>query len=116
MTNKMVLLFSYGTLQNQDVQLKTFDRVLEGEKDQLPGYKLDMVEICDCNVVELSGKTHHPVAIRTGNENDKVSGVVFKITTQELMQSDCYEVNAYKRVKRVMESGKKAWVYVDNDE
>lgn len=110
----MVLLFSYGTLQNKDVQFETFNRVLEGKKDQLLGYKLGVVEIYDRGVVELSGDTHHPVAIRTGNKNDKVSGVVFKITIQELMQSDRYEVDAYKRVERVMESGQKAWVYIEN--
>ncbi len=111
----MVSLFSYGTLQNPTVQLETFGRVLEGQKDQLPGYKLEMIEICDCDVVDLSGDTHHPVAIKTNNKNDKVSGVVFKISNQELMQSDRYEVDAYKRVERTMTSGQKAWVYVQNN-
>ena len=33
-----VWLFSYGTLQQDEVQLATFGRLLEGRKDALPGY------------------------------------------------------------------------------
>jgi hypothetical protein len=36
----MPLLFSYGTLQQEDVQWSTFGRLLEGEPDELPGFAL----------------------------------------------------------------------------
>ena len=46
----MPFLFSYGTLQTQRVQLETFGRILQGEKDCLPGYDVSMLEITDVEV------------------------------------------------------------------
>ena len=117
---KMVLmnttehLFSYGTLQDTPVQVETFGRELVGFEDQLLGYKLEMVEIQDADVVELSGKTHHPIAIATSNDADEVLGIVFEITVEELAQSDEYEVDDYQRVMGKMKSGRSAWVYVSS--
>jgi len=108
----MELLFSYGTLQNIEVQLETFGRELTGAKDQLSGYQLEMVEIKDQSVVDLSGETHHPIAVATGDGADEIPGMVFEITTQELAQSDEYEVDEYQRVLGSLKSGKQAWVYV----
>ncbi|CAC9585785.1 hypothetical protein [uncultured Gammaproteobacteria bacterium] len=110
--NIVECLFSYGTLQDTSVQLETFGRKLEGHADQLLGHKLEMVEICDVDVVALSGETHHPIAVVSKDKNDFVSGVIFEITPEELAQSDEYEVNEYKRVMGEFKSGQKAWVYV----
>lgn len=112
----MERLFSYGTLQNVEVQLETFGRVLTGAKDQLLGYQLEMVEIKDQAVVDLSGETHHPIAVATGDSADEITGMVFEITTQELAQSDEYEVDEYQRVLGSLKSNKKAWVYVSISE
>src|SRR5579871_1487612 len=38
MTPTTVLLFSYGTLQEKNVQIATFGRELTGRRDALPGY------------------------------------------------------------------------------
>ena len=35
-------LFTYGTLQLEEVQLATFGRVLEGRPDALVGYRLEI--------------------------------------------------------------------------
>ncbi len=104
------LLFSYGTLQNTLVQLETFGRVLEGYADQLLDYQLRYIKIEDASVVALSGKTYHPIAVPS--VSDYVDGVVFKITQTELLKSDQYEVNAYRRIKGRFKSGQDAWVYV----
>ena len=40
---RMPLLFSYGTLQEERVQLSTFGRRLRGETDALPGYEPSLV-------------------------------------------------------------------------
>jgi gamma-glutamylcyclotransferase (GGCT)/AIG2-like uncharacterized protein YtfP len=109
------LLFSYGTLQSAEVQIDTFGRKLVGDKDNLLGYKLEMVEIKDTGVVELSGESHHPIAMATGNDTDQVDGMVFEITAQELAQSDEYEVDDYQRVLGKLKSGKQAWVYISAD-
>lgn len=108
--NTSELLFSYGTLQNTPVQLETFGCVLEGYADQLLDYQLRRVKIEDTSVVELSGKTHHPIAVPS--VGDCVDGVVFKITQTELFKSDQYEVDAYQRIKGKFQSGQDAWVYV----
>ena len=47
-----VWLFSYGTLQQEDVQLATFGRRLEGRADALPGYATSLLEIRDAEVVK----------------------------------------------------------------
>ncbi|MFH8249560.1 gamma-glutamylcyclotransferase family protein [Microbacterium sp. B2969] len=106
------LLFSYGTLQNADVQLDTFGRLLEGEDDVLPGYTVDYAEIEDHRIVDLSGLAVHPVVRATGNPRDKVVGKVLRITADELDAADEYEVSLYRRVSVMLASGREAWVYV----
>ena len=109
------LLFSYGTLQNVEVQLETFRRKLVGYDDALLGYQLEMVEIKDEAVVALSGETHQPIAILACNTTDEIPGMVFEITAEELAQSDKYEVDEYQRIMGKLKSGKSAWVYVNAD-
>lgn len=57
----MPFLFSYGTLQQTNVQLATFGRELTGVSDSLVGYEQSLVAIADPEVVRASGKTHHPI-------------------------------------------------------
>jgi orotate phosphoribosyltransferase len=106
-------LFSYGTLQLVPVQMSTFGRTLEGTSDELPGFSRSMVKIDDPNVVVTSGKTHHPIVQFTGDPGDMVAGSVFLITRQELLNADKYEVAAYRRIAVTLDSGLRAWVYVD---
>jgi gamma-glutamylcyclotransferase (GGCT)/AIG2-like uncharacterized protein YtfP len=105
------LLFSYGTLQQEGVQLAQFGRRLEGRADALPGWRTAMVEITDPEVLIKSGKTHHPI-VMPGRKDDSVAGTVFEITAQELAAADAYEVSDYKRVSAPLASGVTAWVYV----
>ncbi len=81
------LLFSYGTLQQENVQLGTFQRRLSGQPDALVGYAQSTVAIDDPDVVKTSVKTHHPIDRHTGA--------------------------AYVRVLAPLASGDTAWVYVD---
>ncbi|MET4141227.1 gamma-glutamylcyclotransferase family protein [Pedobacter sp. UYP1] len=106
-------LFSYGTLQNENVQVKNYGRLLEGKWDKLYGYALSMIEITDAEVVSLSGASHHPMVKYTGRITDVVDGMVFEISADELKRTDEYEVDDYKRVQVSLESGKKAWVYIN---
>jgi hypothetical protein len=109
----MPLLFSYGTLQQENVQLSTFGRLLQGQKDELLGFEKSLVRIEDPQVVAASGKTHHPIVRFNGRNDSRVSGTVFEITDAELARADRYEVDAYRRVAAMLASGKQAWVYVD---
>lgn len=109
----MPRLFSYGTLQQQDVQRATFGRTLDGHGDVLPGYAQELIAISDPVVVATSGKTHHPIVKSTGVPTDRVDGTVFEISADELAQADRYEVSDYRRVAVTLASGLPAWVYVD---
>ena len=108
------LLFSYGTLQNPDVQLDTFGRLIDSEDDSLPGYTVDYAEIEDPRVVDVSGASVHPVVRATGTPLDKVVGKALWVTDDELDAADEYEVSLYRRVAVVLSSGRDAWVYVAN--
>ena len=109
----MPFLFSYGTLQQENVQQSTFGRKLSGASDELLGYVQSMVEIENPEVVATSGKTHHPIVSFTGKETDRIPGMIFEVTEAELAQADVYEVAAYKRVAANFASGREAWVYID---
>ena len=109
----MELLFSYGTLQQPEVQIATFGRQVTGQPDQLVGFSAEPITITDPAVVATSGKSVHVIVRRTGDSHDRVPGTVFEITPEELARADAYEVAEYKRVLVTLGSGQHAWVYVD---
>ena len=109
----MPLLFSYGALQQEGVQLETFGRRLVGGADALVGYRQSLAKIEDQEVIRKSGKTEHPIVARTGLDEDRVPGMAFEVSEAELAEADAYEVDAYQRVLAPLASGLTAWVYVD---
>lgn len=110
-TNMIELLFSYGTLQLESVQMAQFGRLLHGQADALVGWRSQMIQITDADVLAKSGKAFHPI-VMPGDQNDRVPGQVFEVTAEELAAADRYEVADYKRVAAQLASGKTAWVYV----
>jgi hypothetical protein len=107
------LLFSYGTLQHEDVQVSTFGRKLTGEKDLLLGYEPSLVKIPDPAVAARLGRTHHDNVTPTGDDWSSVQGTVFEVTDDELARADRFEAEfAYQRINGALASGKEAWVYV----
>lgn len=108
----MAALFSYGTLQQREVQLATYGRELGGEPDALAGYRLAEVVIDDPNVVTVSGKAVHTIAQATGDRADRIAGMVFELTPAELASTDAYETSAYSRIEVTLDSGREAFVYV----
>ena len=109
-------LFSYGTLQLEAVQVAQFGRRLDGVADALPGWRRDLVEITDAEVIALSGERHHPILRHTGDPDDAVSGTVFMVSEIELARADAYEVADYARIAVSLRSGLTAWVYVAADQ
>jgi len=83
-----VALFSYGTLQLPAVQRATYGRLLDGEPDALPGYRLRPLSISDPEVVRLSGKAVHTIAVATGDDADRVPGMLFRLSQAELEATD----------------------------
>ena len=106
------LLFSYGTLQQRDVQLATFGRELGGYLDAIVGYELQYVTITDPHVIATSGSDRHPILRPTSQLDAHVDGTVFTITDAELAAADDYEVDDYRRISVPLRSGPRAWVYV----
>jgi gamma-glutamylcyclotransferase (GGCT)/AIG2-like uncharacterized protein YtfP len=105
-------LFSYGTLQQREVQLANYGRPLIGRPDALTGYRLAPLAITDPHVIAISGKAEHTIARATGDSSDLIPGVVFELSDAELTATDAYEVDAYARAEVTLESGRTAWVYV----
>ena len=109
----MPLLFSYGTLQEERVQLSTFGRRLRGENDALPGYESSLVKIEDGGIVASSGRSHHANVVPSPRADSRVAGTVFEVTDAELAAADRYEAPAaYARTSVVLASGRQAWLYV----
>jgi gamma-glutamylcyclotransferase (GGCT)/AIG2-like uncharacterized protein YtfP len=107
----MELLFSYGTLQQENVQIANFGRKLVGTKDSLPLYSLEQLRITDQRVLRESGKEFHPILQYTGKPSDEVVGTVFELTADEIARADDYEVDDYQRVKAKLKSGRSCWIY-----
>jgi hypothetical protein len=107
------LLFTYGTLQLEPVQMATFGRRLAGTRDALQRFELVPLQIDDPAVVAISGKSQHTMATFTGRPADVIAGTVFAVTLEEIQRADEYEVAAVRRVVVVLRSGARAWAYVD---
>ena len=107
-----IALFTYGTLQLPAVQIEKYGRLLSGEADVLPGYRIEPTQVDDPDVVRLSGKSQHPIARYSGIASDRIAGIVYRLTADELAVTDAYEVEPYVRTEVVLESGRKAFAYV----
>lgn len=109
----MPLLFSYGTLQDEQVQISLFGRTLVGRKDCLLGYEQSLARVADPEFARTSGKTHHAILRPAGRDTAQVEGTAFEVTDAELQHADAYEPVGYTRVLANLASGGEAWVYVD---
>ena len=105
-------LFSYGTLQKEEVQIELFGRFLNGVKDVLRGYKSVSIEITDEAFLAKGEDKIQTTLVPTNNENDIIEGMVFEISKEEILLSDKYEPTGYKRVEVKLDSRKAAWIYV----
>ena len=100
----MEKIFTYGTLQDLEIQLQCVGRALgTGTPDTLRGYTMTKIKGIhkDYNIIRpQSGST--------------VDGVVFEVTAEELARIDDYEGTAYLRVSATLMSNTRAWIYRDN--
>lgn len=109
-----VPIFSYGTLQMEEVQRANFGRTLQGENDSLSGWAVTRVRIEDPDVVAASGIEEH-LALVPDAGAPVLPGMVLWITQAELAAADVYEGMNYRRVSVTLDSGRPAWVYVLKD-
>lgn len=108
-------LFSYGTLRLPEVQMAVFGRLIEGEEDALSGWRTEMVEITDPDVLAKSGERFHPITLPSADPADIVAGTVFRVTEADIWAADAYEVSDYVRTSVRLRSGLFAWTYVHAD-
>jgi hypothetical protein len=110
----MPLLFSYGTLQQEDVQVSTFGRRLAGSKDAITGFEKVMVKIEDPRRAAEAARTHNANLV-AGGKDSRVEGTALEVTDAELAAADEYEKpDGYVRIVVALASGRQAWVYVDS--
>ncbi len=114
-TEREIRLFSYGTLQQPEVQRATFGRLLHGRPDTVLGFRLETLKVADPDVVAASGSDEHPILRACEDPEARVRGSVFLISSDELNAADEYEVEDYVRVEVPIASGGTAWVYVSRD-
>ena len=100
----MEKIFTYGTLQDVNIQQQVIGRTLDtGTPDKLRGY----------NIGTLKG-IHADYNIIYPQTGTLVEGVVFEVSTEELDKIDAYEGDAYIRVSATLVSNTRAWIYRDN--
>lgn len=99
----MEYLFTYGTLQENEIQLNLFKRKLKGDKDILKGYLLSKNRVYG----------RYPTVSKTDDTTDSVVGMAYEVTPLELKKADAYEGEGYERHKVVLTSGKTAWTFME---
>lgn len=108
----MALLFSYGTLRDQDVQREIFGRTLVGRRATLVGYKMASAAVSDPDFARKSGRSQHAILRPSNDPEARVDGVALEVTRDDLEYVDRYEPAEYVRVLAKLASGQEVWVYV----
>lgn len=107
-------LFSYGTLQQADVQIDLFGRRLRGQADTLTGFVSGPLHLPDTSPAAPSDEETY-LALRPGGPDDRVAGLALRVTGAELIAADAYETDEYRRITVTLTSGRDAFVYVAAD-
>jgi gamma-glutamylcyclotransferase (GGCT)/AIG2-like uncharacterized protein YtfP len=101
----MPRVFSYGSLQQDQVQLATFGVLLPGVAAEIVGFELAHLH--------REGKRLANV-VRSRIPENRVRGTVFEFTAAQLAVADAYErTDNYVRIEVSLAAGGEAWVYVD---
>src|SRR6476619_6865805 len=92
-------LFSYGTLQKQNVQVELFGRLLNGTRDVLEHYRIVEIEIRDEKFLATGADKCQKTLGWSSDPNDVIEGMVFEMSRDELLMADRYEPANYKRIE-----------------
>tara|TARA_R110002049_G_scaffold305515_1_gene502242 strand:+ start:14637 stop:14960 length:324 start_codon:yes stop_codon:yes gene_type:complete len=98
---RVIYIFTYGSLQEEEIQSALYGRNLKGKSDCLLGYALLEQKVFD----------QYPVIHPSLSKTDIICGMVYEISEKELLITDVYEGDSYKRIEVALQSGKIAWVY-----
>jgi gamma-glutamylcyclotransferase (GGCT)/AIG2-like uncharacterized protein YtfP len=102
----MEQLFAYGTLKDKEIQETIFGRILKGTSETLTGYAIKEIQI-----EEEYGLAPYPIIVSTQNQKDRIDGILYELSSEELQKADRYEGKHYTRIQVKLESNKIAWVY-----
>jgi len=109
----MPLVFSYGRLQRDDVQVSVLGRQLKGTKTRLLGYERVLIDIKDREHAAAHGAGHYENLIPASRSDNAVEGMALEVTDDELLDLDRYDaLDGYTRIAIVLATGQNAWVYV----
>lgn len=92
--------------------MKLYGRILEGSVDILKGYTTTTIRILDEAFLSRGEQKQQQTAMKSDSQTDSIKGTVFEITVDELLLSDSYEPENYKRINVVLESGRESWIYL----
>jgi len=107
------LFFSYGSLQQEPVQLSIYGRVLRGEPDALIDCVRSLIEVPKSHKAAAAGVTHYATVTFTPGSGSRVAGTLLELTDAEFVATDAYERDSeYVRVLADLASGRRVWVYV----
>ena len=109
--NEPSRLFSYGTLQLEQVQRALFGRTLDGTPDALTGYALIELPQRDPAAVAASGVEVHSALVPADGAGP-IHGMLYTLSDAELATADRYETGDYARVAVTFVSGRRGFVYV----
>ena len=94
MSSTEQFLFACGDFQQAAVQERVFGRQLSGKPDALVGFRRE------------------PFVQPSDRANERVDGMVFKVTDADLAAADAHEPPNYRRSMARTASGVLAWVYL----
>lgn len=107
----MPIVFVYGSLELEEVQLAVLGRRPECGADALPGHRRIEVPIEDPRIVATLGRTHH-ADLQPGAPGDAVPGTALEVTEPEVAVLDVYEAEfGYRRIRVRLASGREGWAY-----
>lgn len=107
-----IRFFSYGTLQDPQIQRSVWGREISGSPDSLRGYSCVQLASCDAAWTRLTGYTHTPALVADKGAYEPVRGTLYLITAKEMEATDIYEGAEYRRIEVVLQSGTTAWTFV----
>jgi hypothetical protein len=111
--SNMPLLFSYGTLRDEAVQMSLFGRRLASQSDHLLAYVQSPMVVNDPQPAVTTGTADHTILTPSAVADAKVAGTALEVTEAELDITDQYEPVEYRRVIAMPATGRHTWVYVD---
>ena len=105
-------LFTYGTLQKEETQLRLFGRTLNGVADILEDYTVSSIKAFDATFFATDVDKIQNTLVPTGVCGDFVEGVVYEISAEELRLVETHQPRNFRRMKVKLKSGNEAWIFL----